>query len=229
LVVPRLLGHDSQGEIVTAKQDLLFAIHENDFSDLGNTTTRRIDNIAMTQSVVYLLATKDKISVSENGTASFFHDFSFQEEFKRLKVVAHGDLKCSEEIAYAKMILEPLIIHSVLYNLVKNALEHSSTKKAELVVKSEKDLQNIIYSPEGSSVYSEFIGFHIHDNGKGFPSGKNLREYFTKVPEIEGRGLGLYFVGLAAKVLRGQIGITSEPGNTIVSFYNPVYIDLGKK
>ena len=57
----------------------------------------------------------------------------------------------------------------------------------------------------------------------GFPKDMDIQNAFVKAPPHRDTGFGLYFIGLAAKVLQAKVGVSSEPGNTTVSFFHPVY------
>lgn len=123
-----------------------------------------------------------------------------------------------------KFFYEANLIYCVLYNLVKNSFKHGNIKEVNISVEQNNwKNMNPCLIPKGSKKYNNFIGFHVQDNGKGFPKDKDFREYFTKVPEEGGRGFGLYFTGLVSKVLRAPVEIKSKPGDTIVSFYQPIY------
>ena len=224
LQVPRLIGHDSMGILVIILNDVLIA-QDSDCSELKN-TPYLIPHVGMIDEVVHSLTLLDKFTLDYLRSDHYFDDFGLQNEFDTLNAIFKGEITFSKGISHEKLLSDTNLVHCVLYNLSKNAFDCGRAKKVDVSVKEHTALKDIVYSAEGSSDYNKFIGFHIHDNGRGFPSGKDLSEYFTKVPEKNERGFGLYFVGLAAKVLRGQVGIKSEPGDTTVSFYHPMYIDL---
>ena len=224
LQVPRLIGHDSVGVLAIILNDVLIAQMHNDCSKTKN-TPYLVQHIGMINETIGSLILLDEYSLHPNSSTDYFDDFSLQDEFNRIKALFKGKMAFSKDISHEKVLSDTNLVHCVLYNLSKNAFDIGA-KKVEVSVKEHNTLQDIVYSPEGSLDYTDFVGFHVHDNGRGFPSGKDLREYFTTIPERKSSGFGLYFVGLAAKVLRGQVGIKSEPGDTTVSFYHPIYVDL---
>ena len=119
------------------------------------------------------------------------------------------------------------LISSVAYNLVKNVLGEPNTDNSGIATLSLENVQGFpedaVFVPEGARNYKEFAAFRVSDNGAGFSQDKNWLEYFTRCPEKRQHGFGLYFTGLVAKMLRAPIGISSKPGNTRVSFYQPIY------
>ncbi len=127
------------------------------------------------------------------------------------------------------------LMHSVLYNLVKNGVDAQiGTSDKDEPVKLSVNYhpgfpENVLFIPEGAREYTNFVVFDVHNKGKSFPKDIPLESYFTKPTPEKGRGFGLYFTKLAAKFLRAPVNITSEPGNTTVSFYHPIYVDLKPK
>ena len=122
----------------------------------------------------------------------------------------------------------PAVLYCMLFNLVKNgARAQYRAKREEPILVSVHRYQGIptaCFRPQGSEEYSDFLEFRVQDVGGGFPEQNSFRSYFEKdAPSAKGHGFGLYFVGLAAKVLRAPIEIISTPGNTSVSVYHPIF------
>jgi signal transduction histidine kinase len=229
--VSRLIGHDSMGVLAIILNDTRRAQMTGNVSKLKN-TAYLVQHIGMIDESIGSLALLREYCLNSQSASTYFDDYGLKEEFKILNSVIESqtsdkEIGFSKNISHEKFLSDVNLIHSVLYNLSKNSFNRGGAKKVEVSVKEHSTLQDIVHSADGSSDYTDFIGFHVHDNGRGFPGEKDLKKYFTKIPE-NGEGFGLYFVGLAAKVLRGQIGIKSKLGNTTVSFYHPVYIDLNQ-
>ena len=225
LQVTRLIGHDSMGILDVIRSDILIAQGDNDVSQLKN-TLYVVQHIGMLNMAITSLTLHNKYTLDDLRTDNYFDAFKLQNDFDGLNALFKEEMTFLKDISHKEFLSDRSLVHCVLYNLSKNAFKRGGAKKVEISVKEHSTLQDIVYSAEGSLDYKDFIGFHVHDNGRGFPSGKDLREYFTTIPERKSSGFGLYFVGLAAKVLRGQVGIKSEPGDTTVSFYHPIYVDL---
>jgi len=92
--------------------------------------------------------------------------------------------------------------HSILYNLISNAIKYRSPKR-DLVIE-------ITTFREGN-----YAGIKIKDNGIGI----DLERFKDKVfmlyqrfhLEVEGRGLGLYMVRSQVQTLNGSVDIESQP------------------
>jgi len=127
------------------------------------------------------------------------------------------------------------LMHTVLFNFIKNSLNaqlgtNDGDEDLKVNVAYSKFPENSVFIPDGARDYTNFVVFNFHNKGRGFPKDIPLKEYFTRtVPERGASGFGLYFTKLAAKVLRAPINIVSEPGDTTVSFYHPVYVGLKPK
>lgn len=126
-----------------------------------------------------------------------------------------------------KIASNEYVLHSVLYNLIRNGMQAQQDKpedkrKVDLIVDSSGFPAQAIYIPEGAGDYQEFVRFSVQNPGE-FPRDKPLIERLTICPPQGKHGVGLYFTGLAAKVLRAPVNIKSEAGLVDVSFYQPVY------
>ncbi|MBR9704978.1 HAMP domain-containing histidine kinase [Candidatus Pacearchaeota archaeon] len=114
------------------------------------------------------------------------------------------------------------LLYPFLYTLSKNS-KHYNAKKIQLKIKKERPPKNLIYAPNSSRDFTEFVAFHLNDNGRGFVPDFDYQKALTTCPELGKKGFGLYFTGLIAKVLGARIDIHSKRGDTTVSFYHPVY------
>ena len=94
-------------------------------------------------------------------------------------------------------------LHSILYNLISNALKYRSPERAlEINVAAEKRIN--------------YAWISVQDNGLGIDTDKNREKLFGLYrrfhPQIEGKGIGLYLVKVQAETLGGWVEIESEPG-----------------
>ncbi len=94
-------------------------------------------------------------------------------------------------------------IHSILYNLISNALKYRDP---------EKKLQ--IKVTAGTRV--NYVWFSVEDNGLGIDTEKFHDKLFGMYrrfhPQIEGKGIGLYLVKVQAESLGGWVELDSTPG-----------------
>jgi signal transduction histidine kinase len=93
------------------------------------------------------------------------------------------------------------MVHSILYNLVSNAIKYRSADRASLIQ---------INTQEDDKYYT----LEVTDNGLGIdlPRDKdNLFKLYKRFHHhTEGKGLGLYLVKLQAEALGGSIAVSSE-------------------
>lgn len=97
----------------------------------------------------------------------------------------------------------PVYINNMFYNLIGNALKYSSARKKPVVRIS------CLESPEEVTI-------KIEDNGRGI----NLNKYGEKLflpfqrflPDVDGKGLGLFITREQVESMGGKIFVTSSPG-----------------
>jgi hypothetical protein len=126
--------------------------------------------------------------------------------------------------------VEPLL-YCTLFNLVKNGVRAQrkvNIEKEKVPVRLCAELYSGVpaacFVPAGAEQYDRFVRFSVQDCGKGFSSDVSFEKLFCGEPPKKWKhGFGLYFVGLAARVLRAPIGIESVAGNTKVSLYHPIF------
>lgn len=95
------------------------------------------------------------------------------------------------------------MVHSILYNLISNALKYRSTeRRAVIEISSSEDAQNYYIT--------------VRDNGMGIDLARDRENLFKLYKRFhhhtEGKGLGLYLVKMQAEALGGDITVDSQPG-----------------
>ena len=124
---------------------------------------------------------------------------------------------------YPDFLSHEPIMHSVIFNLVKNGLKVAKDRRVLMNIRRiDKFPERALYVPEGARDYEQFVVFDLINSG-GFSSKKPFIECLTSVPKFNEHGFGLYFVGLASRVLRAPVSITTDEKQTQISFYHPVY------
>ncbi|WP_299700255.1 chemotaxis protein CheB [uncultured Pontibacter sp.] len=118
-----------------------------------------------------------------------------KEEVKRKKAVIEADFEDAPEISFSKKNL-----HSILYNLMSNALKYSSPdRRPHVKIKSTTKGNKVVLT--------------VEDNGLGI-SEENQRKMFTLFKRfhshVEGTGMGLYIVKRIMDNSGGQIKVESE-------------------
>jgi signal transduction histidine kinase len=93
------------------------------------------------------------------------------------------------------------MLHSILYNLISNAIKYRSSERDPIVEINAYENQ-------------QFYFLEIKDNGLGIDLKKNSQNLFKLYKRFhfhtEGKGLGLYLVKLQAESLGGSIEVESE-------------------
>lgn len=156
------------------------------------------------------------LEASNNGLTKFLSTYFGDKIPKKFTIT--GSLK-------PRFLTQETLLELIFLTLVKNANNHAAPSKIELAIGEPQPFPtNALYIPQGAENYSNFISFQVKDNGRGFPADYPFMQKITTDPKTtSGRGFGLYLTGLASQVLRAPIDIQSRPGDTIVSFYHPVF------
>ena len=146
---------------------------------------------------------------------------------KGMENLSEGRLVASIK-GFQPTLTKPSILFTVLENLVQNAFKAEKEiqeGKVQLTVDyMESFPQNAVVCPEGSRQYNRFLSFEVQDRGKGFPQGVPIQNYFSRpAPKIGESGFGLYFVGAVSRIFSMPIDVRTEPGNTKVTIYHPIY------
>jgi len=217
LRIPRLLGHNSHAIIGRAMRKV-----REDKKDLATGLLSFIGDIEETVEVlthgggIYL------------GTGlNFLKDYELQNLLRELNKVYEDELKIEVEINIP-FSTSRAILNTLLGNIIDNAINIQYNQRRKITkVRAEFLLgfpETAIYIPDGARDYQEFVRFSVQNPGE-FPRDKPLMDRLTICPERGKRGFGLYFTGLAAKVLRAPVDIKSEKEIVDVSFYHPIYRD----
>jgi hypothetical protein len=205
----RLIGHDAASSVFNIQ------INARDKKFEGS-------HIRAVMSSVDELSSEDLYLDRKYASNNFRSDGSaLHGLMKKLVEIFPGELKTS--VRNCHPFLGPVdSLYTILFNLIKNS--KSACGKNILL---ESDLASFpseaIYIPEGARDYKKFIAFYVKDNGWGFPLDIPLLDRLTLCPPRGKHGFGLYFTGLAARVLRAPVDIKSSPGDTTVAFYHPIY------
>lgn len=157
------------------------------------------------------LCSRQEISIMDRGDVAEFLSSHFKEDF-----VISGNLD-------EKFLTKPGLLEMVLLTLAKNSLYRGRAQVVELSIANASLPEKVVYETDLARGHKEFVAFEVHDSGKGFPKDFDYKKALTVCPPLNSRGFGLYFTGLAAKVLQGAVDIKSVPGDTRVTFYHPIY------
>ena len=121
-----------------------------------------------------------------------------------------------------KIKADPTQIHQVAMNLITNAFHAMESAGGILTVRLENS------SHPDSDKSGPYVLFSVKDTGTGMdPStrAKIFEPYFTTKPEGKGTGLGLSMVYGIVKKYRGDIVVTSQPGEgSCFEIYLPAVI-----
>lgn len=100
-----------------------------------------------------------------------------------------------------KLVTDPTFINQVIHNLLTNAIKYSPDKST-ITIKTE--------------IFKKFVEVSITDEGIGIPKEdqRNLFKKFFRAENVkkiisEGNGLGLYFVDIILKQIKGKISFQS--------------------
>lgn len=223
LSLTRLLGHDTFSLLNSACIEVAISTRKNlpikkevaYYLEMVHALGRTISGLAETESLVL------------GGTAlvmDTINSKNLQNMYNCLNIANDKSLEgnISQNITFES---DEHLLLVVLHNLIKNAVRSSRDSPVTFSVERTDFPLSASYIPEGARDYSEFIALRISNFGKSFPSGKekSYDSYFTEKRKKGDRGFGLYFTGLAAKVLQAPVEIKSIEGRSTVSFYQPNY------
>lgn len=215
-----LFGHNTDAIISRIKRNLQDA-------EYAGALLRLVRN---TQITVSSMTQKDYIILLGGFSIDKFKETDLDAFIQDFKQIYRGNLRT--HVADHRTFLSlKHIFYPVFANLIDNAIiAQKSCPDSKVIFRTEYHEgfpENATFIPRGAKQYKNFMAFHVQDEGKGFPTDVPLVERFTICPEKgRKRKFGLYFTGLVARLIRAPINITSQPGNTIVSVYHPIYVEL---
>jgi signal transduction histidine kinase len=213
-----------------ATEVMLIKRHISKGTKLAEEDSHRLEAVyIMTRDLLNLIS-KDRVYLSQLGGENAIIKGYVERLVKYATSCYHYLPKKinAESKSRQRFLGNDMILLSLICNLATNGIKMGASELSILVEDQNEFPQTATFVPEGARDYSRFVAFRVHDNGKGFPQDnkEKWREYFTRCPARGEHGFGLYFTGLVAKVLRAPVEIQSVPGDTTVSFYQPVYVDL---
>ncbi len=141
----------------------------------------------------------------------FLHDFlkPLSATARRSGISLNLEFDCEEEV-----VLDPVVLRQVLYNLVGNAVKHCGGRQVNIRVRTGED----------------FLTLEVQDDGCGIGEGETeniFREYQRgsngSAGMAEGSGLGLAICRRLAEMVGGSMAVNSAPnrGSTF-SFHMPL-------
>lgn len=111
----------------------------------------------------------------------------------------HGSLNIHLNAPKKSILIDPIHIGNVLYNLIDNAIKYSRTKEVCIDI-------------ETTSVSDNFI-LSVTDKGIGIPTpnqGKVFNMFYKAHANISGFGVGLHYVKLIVEAHGGHINLSSK-------------------
>lgn len=135
--------------------------------------------------------------------------FMVSDEIEKILAVLNEEITNNEvTINLSSKASEPILsfkayVHSILYNLISNAIKFRTPGKSHVVcidIEQDKTMLNI----------------SVKDNGTGMDLEKNGEQLFMMYKRLNthqpGKGLGLYITNFQVEFLQGSIDVTSAPG-----------------
>jgi len=222
LQVVRLIRHDSRNNMNNLLGFTAYLSSELDIKDIDGSNLQAAYADAINVSQI-MHAMSDLIQEEELYFCDqdYYYGNNVKILFEGIRLI-YPKSKGEEIIRCEKFRTKDSLIHLVMSNFVKNSL-CSGSANIDLIAEDVSVFPDAVYVPEGARAYGNFVALRVHDNGQGFTNDKPLIDRLTVCPEKGKHGFGLYFTGLVAKVLRAPVDIQSKPGDTTVSFYQPIY------
>ncbi|MFH0977924.1 MAG: hypothetical protein V1837_01345 [Candidatus Woesearchaeota archaeon] len=225
LSLPRLCGHDSMTYFaVLSQMPAACKFGGKDFDSKQYHAV--LDHLSCGEAVIEALSQYDCIFLTDAFYNTRLDKASIERLISDMGQISYDvPLQGSVQEVPRFLTLRPLM-HSVVFNLVKNggSAQRSSPdfgKAIEVAVEPSVFPDHSVFIPENATKYSHFIVFKVRNAGRPFPESPEY--YFQRSIPEKGDGFGLHFVKMASKYLRAPVDIISKPGDTIVSFYHPVY------
>jgi signal transduction histidine kinase len=147
-------------------------------------------------------------------------DYSQLEKYQDIRFQINGEDNLKD------LVSDDSILFSVFLNLYNNAARSGTEINLDFQRQSVVP-SSVVYESSNNQNLNRngWLEMTVSDNGKGFDSSLNWREYLNRDVSSTGSGFGLYFVRLMADYLGGSIGIESKPKDTKISLYHPMYTE----
>ncbi|MBI2498738.1 hypothetical protein HYV88_00680 [Candidatus Woesearchaeota archaeon] len=217
--IPRLIDHD----ILSAQTDIIIHLKNPEGFESYCSREKALALANFTKSVTRVVSwityPRDICTDKEN----------IKKVLDKFKILSDNKLQIPDVDISKQLVSYFPLLETVIFNLYKNARNASRDNPISLEVSQSPFPENALYIPEGARDHKDFTIFALHSSGRAFPENPSLIERLTICPPLGHHGFGLYFTGLAAKVLRAPVHIQSAPDNTTISFYHPIYPDDGSK
>ena len=131
-------------------------------------------------------------------------------------VTIHSNFESAPEVYSVK-----IMVHSILYNLISNAIKYRHSERACVI--------SVSTSREGS-----FIQLDVADNGIGLDMNRFGSQVFSLYrrfhTHVEGKGLGLFLVKLQTEAMGGSIRVKSSVNQgTTFSVYLKIPENIGEQ
>lgn len=132
------------------------------------------------------------------------------------KMIEEADAKIVTDFQVEKIQFSKKNLHSILYNLVSNAIKYRSSERRPVIkIRTEE--------------YHEYILLSVKDNGLGIDP-KKINKLFTMFrrlhDHVEGTGIGLYIVKRILDNSEGKIEVESHlgEGTTFKAYFKKEYV-----
>lgn len=225
LSLPRLCGHDSMTYFaVLSQMPAACKFGGKDFDSKQYHAV--LDHLSCGETVIEALSQHDGIFLTDAFYNTRLDKTSIESLISDVGQISYDGLIQGSVQEVPRFLTLRALMHSVVFNLVKNGgTAQRSTpdfgKAIEVSVEPSAFPDHAVFIPDNANKYRHFILFKVRNAGKPFQ--KSPEYYFQRSIPEKGDGFGLHFVKMASKYLRAPINITSKPGDTVVSFYHPVY------
>jgi signal transduction histidine kinase len=179
------------------RQDNLAPAEAEIFTHL-ETSTLRLDTIIKDLSKIIDIR-HDIFQIRQK--ISLHHEISEILEVLNREIALHN-IKIISHLAQCPVLysVKPMV-HSILYNLISNAIKYHSPERPSQIEITAREDQKYYY-------------LEVHDNGLGIDLQRDRDNLFKLYKRFhhhtEGKGLGLYLVKLQAEALGGEIMVKSE-------------------
>jgi PAS domain S-box-containing protein len=118
------------------------------------------------------------------------------------KLIVESNAKFFLDITIDRIVYAKINLHSIMYNLITNAIKYRDSKKAlEIHIRTYKENDIIVFS-----IRDNGLGIHNKQQGKLFGMFRRFHSH------VEGTGIGLYIIKRMVENNNGKIEVESEEG-----------------